>query len=92
MPHKRAEYQARLDCPPLPPALAYLLTIYRRIRRRKAGSFGVQPIEWPDIDAFLRRSGAEIAPWEMEVLEDLDDLYLMANSSQGGSDDGDQED
>lgn len=47
------------------------------MRRRKGGSgFGVSPIEWPDIDAFVRQSGVRFAPWEVEIIEALDDLYL----------------
>ena len=80
VPEKRAEYEKELVCPALPGALAYLWMIYRRIRRRKGNSFGVQPIEWPDIDSFLRHAKYILAPWEIEIIEDIDDLYLIANS------------
>lgn len=79
---KIAEYQAALSCPPLPPALGYLWKSYRRLRRRKGDGFGRSPIEWPDIDAFLRHSGASLAPWEIEIIEDIDDLFLTVNSSK----------
>lgn len=64
----------------MPKALAYLFLAYMRIRRRKGGGFGLMPIEWPDIDAFLRLSKVSLAPWEVEVIEDLDDMFLVANS------------
>lgn len=51
-----------------------------RIRRRKGGGFGLSPIEWPDIDAFVRNSQFNLAPWEIEVVEDLDDMFLIANN------------
>lgn len=35
-----------------------------------------QPVEWPDIDAFLDRSGVRLAPWEIEILERIDDLFI----------------
>ena len=77
---KRAAYEVGLACPPLPPALAYLWTIYRRLRRRKGGGFGPQPVEWPDIDAFLRHARIVLAPWEIEVIEEIDDLFLSATA------------
>lgn len=47
-----------------------------RLRRRKAMGFaGFDKIEWPDIDAFLRRSGVRLAPWEIALIEDLDDIF-----------------
>jgi hypothetical protein len=30
-----------------------------------------------EIDAFVRLSGMRLAPWEIELIEELDDLYLM---------------
>jgi hypothetical protein len=47
------------------------------MRNRKGGNgFAPSPIEWTDIDAFLRRSGLALAPWEIEMIEVVDDLYL----------------
>lgn len=31
---------------------------------------------WTDIDAFTRRAGVRLAPWEIRIIERLDDLYL----------------
>lgn len=62
--------------PPLPLALGYLWRAYNRLRRRKGSGFGPGPIEWPDIDAFLRLSGFALAPWEIEVIEEIDDVFL----------------
>lgn len=65
-----------------------------RIRRRKGGSgFGLSPIEWPDIDAFVRNSQFRLTPWELEVIEDIDDVFLMKHNKdqqqheEDGSDD-----
>lgn len=79
-PEKRTELESRIACPPLPAALSYLWTIYRRMRRRKGGGFGLSPIEWPDIDACLRHLRITLSPWEIETIEDLDDLFLTANA------------
>lgn len=79
----RDAYAAELACPPLPEALAYLWRIYRRLRRRKSGAgFGPAAIEWLDLDAFTRLTGMPLAPWEIEVIEELDDLFLEANAPQ----------
>lgn len=65
--------------PEFPRAIAYIWRAYWRLRRRKTMGFsGPAPIEWPDIDAFLRASGFRVAPWELELLEAIDDLYLQA--------------
>ncbi|WP_420844794.1 phage tail assembly chaperone [Jiella avicenniae] len=71
------ELEAALHVPPIPSALEYLWAAYHRIRRRKAWGFnGPAPIEWPDIDAFVRHSRNPLAPWEVALIEDIDDLYL----------------
>lgn len=65
--------------PPFPQALAYIWRAYLRMRGRKTMGFaGPAPLEWPDIDAFLRCSGLRLAPWELEIVELLDDRYLQA--------------
>lgn len=72
-----AELEADLAVPPFPRELGYLWQTYLRLRRRKGGGMsGPGPIEWPDIDAFLTRSGVTLAPWEIEILERIDDIYL----------------
>lgn len=78
---RRAELEDQLAVPAFPLELLYLWLAYGRIRRRKAGNgFGASPVEWPDIDAFVRLSGRHLAPWEIEVIEDIDDLFLLEMS------------
>lgn len=73
-----AELEAELFPPPPPAPLIYLLEVYHRLRRRKASAgFGVAPVEWPDIDAFCRHAQLHLTPWELEIIEALDDRYLM---------------
>lgn len=53
------------------------------MRRRKAGGFaGPNPIEWSDIDAFMRRTGTRLDPMDIELIEELDDLYLATMAAQ----------
>lgn len=48
-----------------------------RLRKRTAAGFnGYDPISWLAIDAFLNRAGIMLAPWEIELLEELDDIFL----------------
>jgi hypothetical protein len=66
-----------LDGAPFPPELIYLWDIYNRIRRRKGSNgFGPSPIDGPDIESFQRRHSMPLAPWEQEVIEGLDDIYM----------------
>jgi hypothetical protein len=74
---RKAELEAEISLPPYPLSLDYLWSIYSRLRRRKgAGQFGPLPIEWPDIEAFCRIGKISLSPWEIEIIETLDDLYL----------------
>ena len=78
-----------LDSGPQPIELFYLLTAYNRIRRRINGSgFGPARMTWEALDAFLRRAKKDFAPWEVEVLEALDDKYMAVQAEARPSDSG----
>lgn len=78
-PAKIAKYEAMLVGPPIPPELAYLWRAYWRLRRRKGGNgMGSNPLEWPDISEFDSRSGLGLVPWEIGVIEALDDGFMAA--------------
>lgn len=77
MAERRAKYEAQLEMPPFPMALAYLWRTYNRLRRRKGSSgFGASPIEWTDIEAFLRVTRTSLMSWEISALERIDDAFL----------------
>jgi hypothetical protein len=42
--------------------------------RRTSNGFGVNPITWVDLGEFTRLTGVRLAPWEIEVIEELDIL------------------
>ncbi|WP_422366414.1 phage tail assembly chaperone [Pelagibius sp.] len=70
------ELEAQLATPPFPLAIEYLYLAWMRLRKRKgAGMTGPAPIEWPDIDAFCRLTGQRLAPWEVRIIEALDDVH-----------------
>lgn len=76
-----AAWEAELACPPLPPELLYLWTAYNRIRRRTGGSgFGLSPIEGADVESYERRYRLRFLPFENEILDELDDLYMAAQA------------
>lgn len=87
-PDNIAYYESELACPPLPPAMFYLWQIFNRIRRRIGSSgFGANPITLGDIVDFIRLFRYPLAPWEIEIIEMLDDLYMVqqAKSQRGDS-------
>lgn len=42
------------------------------------GANGINKVEWPDIDAFIRRAKVDLTAWEIEIIENLDDVYCIA--------------
>lgn len=44
------------------------------------GFAGHDKIEWPDIQAFVSLTRTRLAPWEVALVEDLDDIFLNAMS------------
>jgi hypothetical protein len=48
---------------------------HRLSARRGSNGFGLNPISWPDIDAFVRHSKISLAPWEVRLVEELDNLF-----------------
>lgn len=84
-PERRAELGAELALPPFPEALRYLWNAFTRMRRRVNGNGTAMPrITLLDLDAFIRLSGLRLLPWEIELIERLDDL-LMASMNESGT-------
>ncbi|MER8615964.1 hypothetical protein NKG99_03785 [Mesorhizobium sp. M1409] len=51
----------------------YLWRAFARIsNRRPPGGMW----SWPDLESFQRMSGLRLAPWEVDVIEQLDRAYL----------------
>lgn len=80
-PAKRAEREADLACPPFPDALGHVWAAFCRLSaRRGSNGFSINPISWPDIDAYVRHSKMPLAPWEIRIIEELDDLFRQEHS------------
>lgn len=86
-PARQAELEAELALPKFPKPLSYLWQAYIRLRRRQAPAAmgGALPIGWSDLDAFERLTGASLAPWEVEAIEEIDELYLKTVNGGGNA-------
>ncbi len=63
---------------PVPAGGEYLWSAFVRLHgRRGSTGFGPAALSWPDIEAFNRLSRMNLAPWEVEVIEELDRVYLI---------------
>lgn len=83
-PEKIAEYEKQLFVPPFPKEMSYLWQLYWRLRRRvPSGMSGREPVTHEAIVAFLAITKKTLTPWEVEVIEELDDLYRSAKADGG---------
>jgi len=80
-PDRREKLEQELQLPEFPKPIDYIWQAFHRIRRR----VGEGPIGWPDIDAFVRHSRISLDPWEVEVIEGLDDLFVSAQNKAANS-------
>lgn len=79
--------------PEFPRVLSYLWARFTRLRnRRTSNGFGSNPITWQDMVFFSQLTGVQFRPWEIEIIEDLDNLdrseqarSLRSNPSSDGS-------
>lgn len=72
-------------------ALSYLWQAWARLRRRTpAGINGPNPITIEAIDAFIRRTGLRLDPGDVQLIEDIDDLYLSKMAEQANERDRQQ--
>jgi hypothetical protein len=74
-PEKRAALEAELAAPPLPLELEHVWYAFCRLNARRRSGFSAEPIAWADLDAFVRLTGARLAPFEIQLIEMLDDLF-----------------
>ena len=73
------ELEQQLALPPFPRAAGRAWDVWGRVRNRMAaGLNGPSPIGWPDLDAFMRRSGVELDSHDVRLLEVIDDAYIAA--------------
>jgi hypothetical protein len=74
---RRRALQEELDGPPAPEGAEHLWDTFMRISTRRGSTgFGAAPLSWSDLDAFVRMTRCPLSPWEIEVIERLDDLFM----------------
>lgn len=63
------------EAPP-PIGAFYLVGWFWQLSNRRGSGMGLSPITWEAIDAWARRSGNDPEPWEIGVIEQMDDAYV----------------
>lgn len=82
---KRLELEVELTVPPLPPAMAYLWAAFLRLSsRRGSNGFGPSRLTHLEIETFQRVTGLRLRPWEVALIEALDDIALSAAGENRG--------
>lgn len=67
--------------PEFNPNAGYLLDLFFELSNsRQAGMGGPLPISFLEIDAYKRISDVEIEPWEVKIIKELDESFLVAAS------------
>ena len=67
--------------PTLRPELAVLFLWFEKLNRRRRYDMGSPlPIAYEDIEAFGRMMRLDITPLQVEMLTEIDDVYLLAQS------------
>jgi hypothetical protein len=85
-PERVAELRAELAQPPLPQSLEYLWAAFCRLAtRRTSNGYGPNLITYPEIDAFQRVTSIRLDPWEVEIIEMLDRMFITENAKSQGN-------
>ncbi|WP_425349438.1 MULTISPECIES: phage tail assembly chaperone [Mesorhizobium] len=88
-PEQRARYEAELQLPRMPVEVAYVWAMFWRLRNRVRNVNTHQPITWDDIYKYRDLVMAHIGPFEIELIELLDDLFLKAQAEAKNEEGGD---
>lgn len=76
-PERRAELEAELAVPEIPRGGEYLWRIFMRMHaRRQSTGIGPARLSLGDFVNFQTLNRTRLAPWEVAILEQLDDVAL----------------
>jgi len=64
------------NMPPLPAETAHLWNWFLDLNSTRTAGFTINPIGWPDLDAYFRLQRIHPDGWEVATLRALDDAYL----------------
>lgn len=68
--------------PPLPQGLAWLWDDFIRLGGARQVSFSAQPISYQEIAAYQVATANRLPPWGVDLIRQLDDLWLAAVAEQ----------
>jgi len=72
-----------LEGPECPDVLRHLMEWFLELSSARGSSgFGINPIGYPDIEAWSRLTGARPSPYEVECLLALDRAFLQARAEK----------
>ena len=83
---RREHLREELHLPPFPQSLSYLWHAFLRLSRRRSGGMSFNPIAWRDIEAYCALTRFRLVPWEIEIIEELDDLWLTEQAKRNDKD------
>ena len=50
--------------------------MFTRLSNRRPVGFAASLIPWTEIDAFQRVTGFRLSPWEVQIIEKLDAMFV----------------
>jgi hypothetical protein len=63
--------------PELPECAAHVWAWFSELSGRRTVGMAMNPITWPDIDAWARLKGVTLKQWEMDALTGIDDVFRI---------------
>jgi len=66
----------------MPEVTEYLWHWFLRLSKRRGGGFGPAPLTHSGMRDFFHLAGIRPSAWEIELLEELDDLYLQIQADE----------
>lgn len=56
--------------------------MFLRLNARRSAGFSIDPIAFSEIEAFTRLSGLSLSPFEVRLVEDLDNLFRAVHLTE----------
>lgn len=77
--HPLYKAEAAPETPTLPVELEYLWELYLRMSRRRQNGMGMNPLSSTEVLAWLARRRRRLDPFEHDILDQIDDVYLSTH-------------
>ncbi|WP_430643900.1 phage tail assembly chaperone [Bradyrhizobium cosmicum] len=56
--------------------------MFLRLNARRSAGFSLEPISFSEIESFTRLSGLRLSPFEVRLIEDLDNLFRAVHLTE----------